>query len=128
MKRDLKNYSAVLAQNCAVSMVPRKIQLAVRKAASSPEVEERSYNLMIIGLPEESGKRKVVDSVKGVMDSRNEKPMISNCSRVGAAADGKVEPIVVSLNSSETLISLQRKARELKSQDYYSLFQGVSGA
>ena len=120
VQRDLKNYSAVLAQNCAVSMAPRKIQHAVRKATSSPEVEDRSCNLMIFGLPEESGKKKVEDSVKGVMDSLNERPVISKCSRVGAAADGKVRPVVVSLHSRETLISLLRKARELKTTTAYS--------
>ena len=54
------------------------------------------------------------------MDSLNEKPVISKCSRVGAAADGKVRPVVVSLNSRETLISLLRKARELKTTTAYS--------
>ena len=120
VQRDLKCYSAVLSQNCAVSMAPRKIQYAVRKATSSPEVEDRSSNLMIFGLPEETGQNNVEDSVKGVMESLNEKPVISKCSRVGAAADGKVRPVVVSLNSRETLISLLRKARELKTTTAYS--------
>eukprot|EP00116_Pleurobrachia_bachei_P007250 sb/3467512/ len=120
VQKDLKCYSAVLSQNCAVAMAPRRIQQAVRKATSSPEVEDRSSNLMIFGLPEESGNKKVEDSVSGVLDSLNEKPVISKCSRVVAAADGKVRPVVVSLNSRETLISLLRKARELKTTTAYS--------
>eukprot|EP00116_Pleurobrachia_bachei_P005087 sb/3465349/ len=76
VQRDLKNYSAVLAQNCAGSMAPRKIQQAVRKATSSPEVEDRSCNLMIFGLPEESGSMTVESSVRGVLDSLNEKPVL----------------------------------------------------
>ena len=92
----------------------------MRKVTSSPVVEDRSCNLMIFGLPEESGQKKVEDSVRGVMDSLNEKPVISKCSRVGSTAEGKVRPVVVSLNSRETLISLLKKARELKTTTAYS--------
>eukprot|EP00116_Pleurobrachia_bachei_P014190 sb/3474452/ len=46
VQRDLKCYSAVLSQNCAVPM-------ALRKAKSAPGEENRSCNLMVFGLPEE---------------------------------------------------------------------------
>ena len=70
-------------------MAPRRIPSAVRKAAATPEEEDRSCNLMVFGLPEESGKQTVESSVRGVLDSLNEKPPLSNCSRVGASSNGK---------------------------------------
>ena len=120
VQRDLKNYSAVLSQNCAVAMAPRRIQHAVRKAAATPDVEDRSCNLMIFGLPEESGGATVESSVRGVLDSINERPALPKCSRVGVPADGKVRPVVVTLNSREVLLSLLKKARELKASTTYS--------
>eukprot|EP00116_Pleurobrachia_bachei_P014505 sb/3474767/ len=57
VQRDLKCYSAVLSQNCAVPM-------ALRKAKSSPGEEDRSCNLMVYELPEELGQKKVF-CVKG---------------------------------------------------------------
>ena len=120
VQRDLKSYSAVLTRNCAVAMAPRRIQHAVRKATAATDVEDRSCNLMIFGLQEESGSETVESSVRGVLDSLNEKPALTKCSRVGSAADGKVRPVVVTLNSRETLLSLLRKAKELKASARYS--------
>ena len=53
-----------------------------KKARAAPDVEERSSNLIIFGLQEESGSGTVEASVRGVLDSQNEKPVLTKSSRV----------------------------------------------
>ena len=84
VERDMKSFSTVLSQNCAVAMAPRRIQQAMRKATSSSVPEDRSCNLMIFGLPEETSKETIPNSVKGVLDQLNEKPVLDQCCRVGS--------------------------------------------
>eukprot|EP00116_Pleurobrachia_bachei_P016516 sb/3476778/ len=78
-KTDMKSFSTVLSQNCAVAMAPRRNQQAVRKATSSSVPEDRSCNLMLFGLPKESSKETVQTSVERGVDQTNEKPVLGNC-------------------------------------------------
>eukprot|EP00116_Pleurobrachia_bachei_P011187 sb/3471449/ len=53
MRKELKSYSAVLSQNCAAAVAPRRLQTALKKATTPVESEmDRSKNIMVFGLPE----------------------------------------------------------------------------
>eukprot|EP00116_Pleurobrachia_bachei_P007684 sb/3467946/ len=104
VKKELKCYSAVLSQNCAATVAPRRLEAALKKA-TSPETSEidRSKNLMVFGLPESenedaaSSKSKVSD----VLSRLESTPVVSSTSRVGKNSGSRPRPIKVTLNSGE---------------------------
>ena len=118
VQRDLSSWSAVVAQNCAAATAPRKIGAALR-TSQPPKEDSRAKNLIVYGLPEEENET-VTDRVYSVLEELDEKPPISSSCRLGTATDGKTRPIRVTLESRDSLLTLLKKARQLRSSDIYS--------
>jgi hypothetical protein len=121
VQRDLKSYSAILTQNYSAALAPIKIQKAVSKAsAPKADQEDRSRNLMIFGLPEESAGVAVDATVTSLFLELDEKPLLDSCIRLGAKVEGKARPVKVTLQSRDSLLALLRKACELRKSSSYS--------
>ena len=120
VQRDLKSYSAMLAQNCAATLAPNKIQRAVSKA-SVPKLdgEDRSRNLIVFGMPEEPAGVSVDTSVASLLEEMDEKPLMNCCVRLGTAGEGKIRPVKVSLESRDSLLVLLKKASVLRNSVNY---------
>ena len=52
VKTELKSYSSAVSKNCMAALSPKKIEAAVKKVADK---EDRSRNVVIYGVQEESG-------------------------------------------------------------------------
>ena len=64
-------------------------------------------------------------AVKNIMEELNEMFPFSDCRRLGTRSDGKVRPIIAKLASSDSLLVLLRKAKDLKkSQTFSKVFLG----
>ena len=121
VQRDLKSYSAMLTQNCVAAFAPNRIQRAVTKAtAPEPDEEDRSRNLIVFGLPEETDGVSVEKSVESLLEEVDQKPKIISCVRLGTVVEGKVRPVKVSLESRDSLLVLLKKASKLRSSENYN--------
>ena len=118
VQKDLNSWSAVVAQNCAAATAPRKIGAALR-TPQPPKEDSRAKNLIVFGLPEEENET-VTDRALTVFEELDEKPPISSSCRLGTAAEGKTRPIRVTLESRDSVLTLLRKARQLRSSEIYS--------
>ena len=94
-----------------------------RISASSNAVVEpdRAKNLVVFGLPESTTRVDSI-SVKELFEELNEKPVTKSMKRVGQKLDSssKTRPLVISLESRESLLALLRKAKLLKQSENFS--------
>eukprot|EP00116_Pleurobrachia_bachei_P007377 sb/3467639/ len=120
MKKELRSYSAVISQNCAAAVAPRRLQNAIKRATSPVEPEfDRSKNLMIFGLPEAeneddaSTRRRVTKVVSHLECS----PVMTSTTRVGKKMETRPRPIKITLERREDLLLLLKKAKFLRKSD-----------
>ena len=123
VKEELKTYSSVVtgpAQQIQ-TLPPQLLNDVVKQVV---EQEDRSRNLMIFGLPEDSNdsetlKEKVADMFAAI----GEKPRVE-VTRLGKAdvdnGHGRPRAVKVTLSSSATVHQLLMKARGLKTSEVYS--------
>jgi hypothetical protein len=121
VKEELKTYSSAVTRPAQVqTLSPLLLNNVVKQVV---EQEDRSRNLMIFGLPEDSNdsetlKEKVADMFAVI----GEKPRVE-VTRLGKAnvdnGQGRPRPVKVTLSSSATAHQLLMKARELKTSEVY---------
>ena len=122
MRKELKSYSAVLSQNCAAAVAPRRLQTALKKATTPVESEmDRSKNIMIFGLPEAGNEEETAtrDAVMKVFAHLEVTPSVTSSSRVGTKTSVRPRPIKVSVEKREDLLILLKKARLLRQASSY---------
>jgi hypothetical protein len=117
MRKELKSYSAVLSQNCAAAVAPRRLQTALKKATTPVEPEmDRSKNIMVFGLPEADNEEETAtrDAVMKVLAHLEVTPSVTSSVRVGTKTSVRPRPIKVSVEKREDLLILLKKARLLR--------------
>ena len=70
-------------------MAPMQIVTAVKKVTAK---EERSRNIMIYGMVK-SQQENVLEDVKTILSEIDEKPVITECRRVGTQKTGAIRPV-----------------------------------
>ena len=121
VKEELKTYSSVVAgQSQVQTLSPQVLHNVVKKVV---EQEDRSRNVMIFGLPEDSDTETLNEQVVGVFAALGEKPR-AEAARLGKvnADSGRARPraVKVTLSSSATVHQLLMKARGLRASEMYS--------
>jgi ribosomal protein L9 len=117
MRKELKSYSAVLSQNCAAAVAPRRLQTALKKATTPVEPEtDRSKNIMVFGLPEADNEEETAtrEAVMKVLAHLEVSPSVTSSVRVGTKTSVRPRPIKVSVEKREDLLILLKKARLLR--------------
>ena len=112
LKTEIRSYSETVKKNssAAPAMTTKQLKSAVREAVKE---EDRSRNVMVFGLEEESGED-LEEKIAGVMGDLGEKPQLLSCKRLGAAASETKKPVKVTLRSSDAVRQVLSNASKLK--------------
>lgn len=119
-KAEFKTYSEAAAEDrqCSVqSVVPETIKSVVKSVV---ELEDRSRNIMVFGLPEEENEQ-LNERVLELCEVLGEKPRLDAC-RVGKKSiesSSTKRPIKVSLSNSIVVNQILSKARNLRTNEKY---------
>ena len=113
VKEEMMSYSAALTKTCAAALAPKKITAAIRTVT---EKEDRSKNVIVYGLPESSDE-KLSETVSDVISEIGEKPVISDCTRVGIKRPAKIRPVKFSLSNSDIVTQILRKSKLLRTKE-----------
>ena len=122
VQKDLKSWSAVVSRNCAAAVSAPRLQAALQKSTKQEEDEPRKLNLMVFGLPEDASETDPAAEVTLLLEELGEKPPVSACTRLGAKTEGSTRPrpIMATLSSRDSLLSILRKARDLRNSPNYN--------
>eukprot|EP00116_Pleurobrachia_bachei_P004670 sb/3464932/ len=130
VEREMKSFSSVVSSNCAAAMAPSRLQAVIKRAAEPPKKEEepdRSRNIIFYNVDEEDGEQDTPETAKvdqecaeEIVDILNEKFKLSDVKRIGVKSSGKTRPIVAKLSSRENVVTLLRKANELRESENFS--------
>eukprot|EP00116_Pleurobrachia_bachei_P005901 sb/3466163/ len=122
VEKDLKSWGAVVSRNCAAAVSVPRLQAALQKSTKQDEDETRKLNLMVFGLPENASETDPAAEVTLLLLEIGEKPPISACTRIGVRTEGSTRPrpIKATFSSRESLLSILRKARDLRNSPNYS--------
>ena len=115
VQTEMKSYSSALSKTCAAALAPKKIRAAVKTVSDK---EDRSRNVIIYG-QEESNEENLEDEIVKVLDTIGEKPIISDCCRVGIRKPNGKRPIKFTLRSSDMVNQILRKAKLLRTKEGY---------
>ena len=116
VETEMKSYFSVLSITCAAALAPQKIRSAVKTVS---EKNDRTRNVMIYG-PEESNEEILEDEVGKVLAETEEKPVISDCCRVGIRKPDRQRPVKFTLRSSDMVKQILSKAKLLHTKEGYS--------
>ena len=118
VQAEMKSYSSVVSKSCSTALAPKKIEAAVKKASDR---EDRSRNLIIYGISETTNES-VQDCVGSVLAQINEKPVVTDCCRLGngEASRGKARPIKFTLSSKDLALQVLRRAKLLRTAEGYN--------
>ena len=122
VKKELRSYSAVISQNCAAAVAPRRLQTALKRATTPVEPEsDRSKNLMIFGLPEADSEDDAATQrrVTKVFSHLECSPVMKSTTRVGKKMETRPRPIKVTFEQREDLIILLKKAKFLRQTESF---------
>ena len=133
VKREIKSFSTVISTNYASATAPSKLQNVLKKSvAPITEEVDRSCNLMIFNLEEEKGSadtaataKEDCKAVERILDELNERMKLTDVKRVGAKSENKTRPMIATLSSRENLLTLLKKAKELKqTENFHNVYIG----
>ena len=116
VQTELKTYSSALTKTCAAALAPKKIKAAVQSVS---EKEERSRNIIIYGMSESSGEN-LQEKVSEVISKIDEKPVVKDSCRIGPIKSDRPRPVKFTVNSSDVVSQVLRKAKLLRTQEGYS--------
>ena len=125
VKEELKTFSSVVtaqSQVQAPTLSPKVLNNVVKQVV---ELEDRSRNIMVFGLPEDPNVADMLDEkIADVFAAVGEKPRTMEVSRLGRvntdSAQVRPRPVKVTLSCSATVHQLLIKARDLKMHETYS--------
>ena len=132
VEREMKSFSSVVSRNCAAAVAPSRLNAVIKRtvAAESKKDEEpdRSRNIIFYNIDEEDGEKDTPETVKvdrecveEIVETLNEKFQLTDVKRIGEKKPGgKARPMVATLASRENVVTLLRKAKELKESENFS--------
>ena len=113
LQTEMKSYSSVLSNTCSSALSQKKIQAAVKSATDS---EDRSRNIIVYGV-EETDSEVLPDTVSDILQEIGEKPVVTDCCRIGFKRDKTgVRPVKFTVRSPDVASQLLRKAKLLRSK------------
>ena len=116
VKTEMKSYATAVSKSCSDAFAPKRIQTVVRKVAVK---EETMKNVIIYGLSETEGED-TKEKVEQVLTDLGERPVVRDCTRLGARKENAVRPVKFSVASSDHAAQVIRKARSLRTKEGYS--------
>ena len=116
VETEMKSYSSALSKTCAAALAPKKIRAAVKTVSDK---EDRTRNIIIYGL-EELDHENLEQEVCKVLAEIDEKPVITDCCRVGIRKPDSKRPIKFALRSSDMVKQILSKAKQLRTKESYS--------
>lgn len=127
VKREMKSFSTVISTNCAAAIAPSKLKNVLKKSVAPITDEvDRSCNLMIFNLEEEKGSadtaataKEDCEAVERILEELNEKMKLTDVKRVGVKSENKTRPMIATLSSRENLLTLLKKAKDLRQTDNF---------
>ena len=130
VEREMKSFSSVVSSNCAAAVAPSRLQAVIKRASAPPKKEEetdRSRNIIFYNVDEEDGEQDTPETAKvdqecveEIVGALNEKFKLSDVKRIGVKSSDKARPIVATLSSRENVVTLLRKAKELRETENFS--------
>ncbi|KAL5250473.1 hypothetical protein ACHWQZ_G016267 [Mnemiopsis leidyi] len=117
VQTEIKSFSSIVKKNCPATLSRKKIEAAVKSVC---EKEDRSKNIIIYGIEETSGEV-LTDEVSKVLEEIGEKPVVTDCVRVGVknSTDDRPRPIKFSLRNSDHVAQVLRSAKRLHTKEGY---------
>ena len=119
VKSELKSYSAAVQESkSTASVIDRKVLKTVVKDVVAEE--DRTRNLMIFGLREETNKQ-INDKISEILFELGEKPKIE-ASRIGLKSSEKKpgsRPVKITVTNSTIVQQIMSKARNLRNSDSF---------
>ena len=130
VEREMKSFSSVVSSNCAAAVAPSRLQAVIKRAAAAPpkkdEETDRSRNIIFYNIGEEDGEQDTPETtkvdqecVKEIVGVLDEQFKLSDVKRIGVKSSGKMRPMVATLASRENVVTLLRKAKELRETENY---------
>ena len=116
VQTEMKSYSSALSKTCAAALAPKKIRAAVKTVSNK---EDRTRIIIIYGL-EKCIEEILEDEVGKVLATIEEKPVITDCCRVGIKKPDRKRPIKFTLRSSDMANQILSKAKLLRTKEGYS--------
>ena len=116
VETEMKSYSSVLSKTCTAALAPQKIRAAVKTVSDK---NDRTRNVMIYGL-EETDEETLEVEVGKVLAEIEEKPVLSDCCRVGIRKPDSKRPVKFTLRSSDMVKQILSKAKLLRTKEGYS--------
>ena len=122
VKQEIKSYSEAVKSSSDLPEVSRNIIKNVAKIVVREE--DRSKNLMLFGLVEETGED-LGKTVSDVLLSIDEKPHLVCCQRVGLKRDGATRPVKVVFSSGSAVNQCIMKSSQMRlSSSFKDVFLG----
>ena len=117
IKTEMRSYSEVVKKNVGESLTIRNIKTAVKDIVKSSSTE-REKNLIVFGVPEESGEN-LTDKVSNIFETIQVKPRFV-AERFGKATEKR--PIRVTVDKLETTFEVLKSAKNLKHSRFNNIF------
>ena len=117
VEKGIRTYSQAVSESLpqpAPGLSEENLKRVVKEAVSG---EDRSKNIMVFGLKEETGEN-VKSRITAMFSEISQKPTFE-AARVGKETKDKIRPIKVSLRNSSTVHQILVKAKELKSSNHH---------
>ena len=120
VESQFKSYSDTVQENVKVCQPESSVTAETLKEVvkSVVQAEDRSKNIMIFGLPEDSSKD-LNKTVKELFEEIGLKPAME-LSRVGKSKEKTTRPVKVTLSSSSTAYQIISQARKLRQSEKFS--------
>ena len=117
VEKEMKSYSSILQESCSTlqescttALSPKKIATAVKTIVKE---EDRSKEVVVFGVEKENGECPTT-KVSKILEQLEEKPRITGCRRLGQRGADLKRPIIFSVQSSDVVYQILRKAKRLK--------------
>jgi len=115
--RGIRSYSEIVSQTIEESVPVLSEQKLKKVVQEAVIVDDRSKNVVIFGLPEETSEN-LDDKITDLFGEIEEKPSFE-ATRVGTVSDEKSRPVKVYLRNSDIVRRLLGKAKKLKATTEY---------
>ena len=115
VQTELKSYSSALSQSCKAALAPKKIVAAVKRVSDK---EDRSRNVVIYGVKEESGEN-LNQCIDSILTEIEEKPRIMDCCRIGKVQQDMCRPIKFTVSNHDHVRQILRKCKALRTKEGY---------
>ena len=117
VQTEMKSFSSVLKKNTEPAICHKTIKAAVKSVCDE---EDRSKNVIVYGIEEIAGED-LLGRLKTLLHEIKEKPVVTDCVRVGIkkSGDKRPRPVKFSLRNADHVAQVLRSAKKLHTKEGY---------